>query len=767
MRSTFTKRIPLLAALLLLASINLAHALPKPSASMESETRWAVDTVNRQHYLKSAIPDLSGEAMLDAYLRSLDPSKLFFTQADFDEFMFRFGDAFEMFMSNGNLYPAFAIFGRFFDRLESRVEWVRERLEQPFDFFTDASFITDRRELDWPADQSEADALWQDRLLFELLNEILSSSQDASLAGIENELDVDNRNEEDKEALDEEALRRLADDADFLETHLKEARAVVMRRYERSLRFNRDKDAWELQEAMINAMTRLFDPHSNFFSADTLEDFNTSVQNAFFGIGAVLFDDDGYCTIRELTPGGPAEASRQLRPEDKILAVAQGEKGEFVDVIDMRLRHIVNLIRGPKNTVVRLLIRPAESNDPSARREVRLVRDEIQLTANLASARTFTVPDSDNPERSHTIGVIELPSFYGNLGGNGNGSSTTADVRELIDQLNQKGMDALVLDLRSNGGGLLSEAVRLAGAFIPGGPVVQVRNADGRVDVLSDPGEEMAWKGPLAVLTSRFSASASEIVAGALRDHGRAVIIGDSSTHGKGTVQQVFQAGARQGFFTLSRNRPVATKVTVSQFFLPKGDSTQLRGVPSDIVLPSANEFLPIGESDLKNPLPWKAIDPATWDKPVPVALKPYLVNAGLLDRLRSHADARIESLPEFVFLREQIDWRRERREETAVSLNLRERIEKRIADEALRVRFNETFDRLAEDNFAEESLILKLSASLEERSRQVREANGDDDDGDEKDEDPKLDIPLREALRIMADWRRWLTAESSPQSQS
>ena len=758
------KRFSLFSVLLLSTGLSLTHALPKPSPSMESETRWAVDTVNRQHYLKSAIPELSGEDILDAYMRSLDPSKLFFTQADFDEFLFRFGDAFESFMNNGNLYPAFAIFERFFERLQKRVDWIRERLEEPFDFFADASFVTDRRELDRPADQAEADALWQDRLMFELLNEILSSSQDAALSGAES-FD-DNGKEDEVEGLDEVALRRLAEDQEFLEKHLKEARSVVMRRYERSLRFNRDKDASEVQEAMINAMTRLFDPHSNFFSADTLEDFNTSVQNAFFGIGAVLFDDDGYCTIRELTPGGPAEASRQLRPEDRILAVAQGDKGEFVDVIDMRLRHIVNMIRGPKNTVVRLLIRPAESNDPSARREVRLVRDEIQLTANLASARLMQVPDPQNPERMHTIGVIELPSFYGNLGGGNNGSSTTSDVRELIDQLRERGMDSLMLDLRSNGGGLLSEAVRLTGAFIPGGPVVKVRNADGRIDTLSDPGEDIAWSGPLAVLTSRFSASASEIVAGALRDHQRAIIIGDSSTHGKGTVQQVFQAGTRQGFFSLSRNRPVAAKVTVSQFFLPKGDSTQLRGVPSDIVLPSANEFLPIGESDLKNPLPWKAIDPSEWDKPAPDALKSNLVNASLLDRLRSYSQQRVEELPEFVFLREQIEWRRERREETSVSLNLRQRIDKRIADEALRVRFNETFDRLAEDNFAEESLILKVSADLEERSRQLREENGESIE-EEKDEDPKLDIPLREALRIMADWQRLLNAESSPQSQS
>jgi carboxyl-terminal processing protease len=762
-----TNRIFLFTLILFGLSLQENIALPQPAATMESETRWAVDTVNRQHYLKSAIPDLSGKEILDAYMRSLDPSKLFFTQVDFDEFNFRFSDAFELFMSNGNLYPAFAIYGRFFERLESRVEWVRERLEQPFDFFTDATYITDRRELDWPVDEAQADAIWHDRLLFELLNEILSSSQDNSFADEENSLDESNSdNAKDKKSLDEAALQRLADDPEFLQTHLKESRAVVMRRHDRSLRFNRDKDAWELQEAMINAMTRLFDPHSNFFSADTLEDFNTSVQNAFFGIGAVLFDNDGYCTIRELTPGGPAEASRQLHPEDAILAVAQGDNGEFVDVIDMRLRHIVNMIRGKKNTVVRLLIRPGDSNDPSARREVRLVRDEIQLTANMASARVFSVPADESAETFLNIGVIELPSFYGNLGGSADGSSTTADVRELIDQLRDKGIDALILDLRTNGGGLLSEAVRLTGAFIPGGPVVQVRSADGKVDVLSDPGEKMAWHGPMAVLTSRFSASASEIVAGALRDHGRAIVIGDSSTHGKGTVQQVFQAGARQGFFTISRSRPVAAKVTVSQFFLPKGDSTQLQGVPSDIVLPSANEFLPIGESDLKNPLPWKAIEPAKWHHAIPTRLQPNMVNDTLLERLRALSHERIATLPEFVFLREQIDWRRERREETAVSLNLRERIERRIADEALSVHFNDTFEHLAKDNFAEEAFILKLSALLEERSKLVREQNGEVDEKEDEKE-PKLDIALREALRIMADWLRSLRVETSPQSQS
>ena len=523
-------------------------------------------------------------------------------------------------------------------------------------------------------------------------------------------------------------------------------------------------------------MTQLFDPHSTFLSSDTLESFNSAVQNSFVGIGALLEDDDGICTIKEILPGGPAERSRLLKAEDQILGVAQGGE-EFDDVVDMQLRYIVRKIKGKKGTTVRLLIRPGEAADPSVRKIVPIVRGEVKLTANLATGKLISVPAGDS--ETVPVGVIELPSFYGNIGAGSTLTTTTDDVSELIRKLNTAGAEGIILDLRMNGGGLLSEAVRLTGLFIPIGPVVQVRDSSGRKEILSDRDPSMLWDGPLIVLTSRFSASASEIVAGALRDHARALIVGNSSTHGKGTVQEVYHMNNRMPFSFFSniekQARTVASKITIKQFYLPDGSSTQVKGVPSDIALPSVNEFLPIGEDDLPHALPWGEVEAVDWindwvklkvDSPE----RPELMGA-----LADASQARQESLEEFQFLRKQIKWRKKRYDEKAVSISLENRIQRKINEKAYIDELDDIYEALGENDYVMEEFLLKVTEDQDALSKEIlsepikkiadstigeistNTLSKEIEETSEKEEEPVYDIYLRESARIMTDWVRAL----------
>ncbi|PXA05490.1 tail-specific protease [Coraliomargarita sinensis] len=764
--------LPLMAAALLVLSLNATssgdHEL-KPTKEMASQTRWVVNTINSRHYLRDSIDKLNGEEMVEAYIESFDYSRMYFLKPEMEEFYFRFADSMEGFLEKGNLYAAFEIYETFKEVATARTEWALERLEKPWDFTVDETFRTDRREMDWPATKEEADALWERRIKYELLNELLSlaseTDNDESVSLEPKNPDIMEPEGED-ESFDPSKIQRLLNDEDFYAEKLEEAREKIRRRYARNLKYTVERQAAEVQESFINAMTQLFDPHSTFLSSDTLESFNSSVQNSFVGIGALLQNDDGICVIKELIPGGPAEESRQLEPEDQILGVAQGKDGEFEDVVDLELRYIVRKIKGEKGTTVRLLIRPGQSADPSVRKEVSIVRDEVKLTANLAEATLITVPVEGG--RTIPVGVIELPSFYGNIGAGGTLTTTTDDVSELINKLRKLNAQGIILDLRMNGGGLLSEAVRLTGLFIPVGPVVQVRDSNGRTEVLADRDPRMLWEGPLIVLTSRFSASASEIVAGALQDHDRALIVGNSSTHGKGTVQEVYQMNNRMPFSWFKsaepEARPVASKITIKQFYLPEGSSTQVKGVPSDISLPSVNEFLPIGEDDLPHALPWDKIDKVKWMNDWAKLEVESPEDPELIKKLTEASMERQENLEEFRFLNRQIDWRRERYEQKEISVNLEKRIERKINEQAYIEELDDTYDALKEDNYSMQEVLLELTKeqnaiSEKNRADPIVGSNGEADESDneaedsEEDDEPSYDIYLRESARIMADW--------------
>ena len=752
-----------------------------PSNEMASQTRWVVNTINARHYLRGTMEQLDGAEMVEAYIASFDYGRIYFTRPEVDDFIFRFADAMEEFLQKGNLYAAFEVYKSFKAKAEARTEWAFARLKQDFDFTVDETFTPDRRDAEWPATSEEAEALWLRRLKYELLNEMLSlasedkEESDASLsASNPNNLDPDLS--EDEDAFDPTRLLRLIEDKAFYTETVDAAREKIRRRYERNLNHTVAREAPEVQESFINAMTQLFDPHSTFLSSDTLESFNSAVQNSFVGIGALLEDDDGICTIKEILPGGPAERSRLLKAEDQILGVAQGGE-EFDDVVDMQLRYIVRKIKGKKGTTVRLLIRPGEAADPSVRKIVPIVRGEVKLTANLATGKLISVPAGDN--ETVPVGVIELPSFYGNIGAGSTLTTTTDDVSELIRKLNTAGAEGIILDLRMNGGGLLSEAVRLTGLFIPIGPVVQVRDSSGRKEILSDRDPSMLWDGPLIVLTSRFSASASEIVAGALKDHARALIVGNSSTHGKGTVQEVYHMNNRMPFSFFSniekQARTVASKITIKQFYLPDGSSTQVKGVPSDIALPSVNEFLPIGEDDLPHALPWGEVEAVDWINDWVKLKVDSPERPELMAALADASQARQESLEEFQFLRKQIKWRKKRYDEKAISISLENRIQRKINEKAYIDELDDIYEALGENDYVMEEFLLKVTEDQDALSKEIlsepikeiadstigeistNTLSKEIEETSEKEEEPVYDIYLRESARIMTDWVRAL----------
>ncbi len=618
---------------------------------LKKETVYAIDLIQRYHYKQKTFAEIDPEELLRQYLDDLDSSRIFLLQEDVDFILERFtGSLKPTYLYVGDLYPAFEIYNIYYGRVEERMAWIKERLTEPFDVESDETYLADREDADWPASKEEADELWSKRLTNELIMELL----------------------------EDEPMDRALD--------------RITKRYERMEKFMDEVEVHNVQETFLTSLAQLYDPHSNFFSWDSAQEFDIQISNALVGIGAQLRDIDGYCVIERLLPGGPAEMSGKLHPGDKIVAVGQGDN-EAVDVIGMKLRKIVQMIRGESGTEVRLTVIPSTS---AKRKVISLSREKVELTANLASADLYDLPATDGS--SSRIGVIDLPSFYGE-GAFGEGSiSTSRDVEELINKLKDQDVDGLVLDLRNNGGGRLDEAIKLTGLFISKGPVVMKRSFDGQVEEDWDRDKKVAWDGPLVVLVSRGSASASEIVAGALQSLGRAVIVGDEATHGKGTVQAPIDLRSTMRSMSFSNSLEVGTvKITVQQFYLPNGDSTQNRGVLSDIALPSANMFLMEGEADLDHALSWDHIAPVVYQLPERSNPDFSMVSDDLLSRLSEKSRERQENYEEFDYLKEHIAWFKERHDQKTVSLNLEVRRQEKEEIEARRDHFDELRDELSD----------------------------------------------------------------------
>lgn len=703
-----------LALVLLSSSFSLAEVTKTtvaPTPMMSAEARLVVSLLEQAHFAGTPLNKLELEELLPNFMSDLDYHHLFFTEADRDNVVAKYGAGLEAELRRGKINPAFEIYNTYRERALARIDWVLERLEGDFSFDTDATYRVDRRELPWPANQEEADQLWERRLTYELLVNLLNDEP------------------------------------------LEEAKEKVTRRYQRLQRTLLETESDEVQELFLSALGKLYDPHSSFLSASTLEDFSISMQLSLVGIGAQLTSEDGYATIRELIPGGPAALDGQMTPNDRIVAVAQDGE-DPVDVIDMKLRRVVEMIRGKKGTTVHLTVIPADAPDSSVRRTISLVRDEIQLTASRARAEIYEVPDRGG--EIVPVGVISIPSFYGSVGNERPGqskTSTTDDVEELIGQLKDAGIEALVLDLRRNGGGLLSEAIRLTGLFIESGPVVRVKSSNGDMRVDPDNNPSVAYSGPLGILVSRNSASASEIVAGALQNYRRALILGDSATHGKGTVQAIFELENYLFRGAGSRLPTGAAKMTVQKFYLPDGQSTQNRGVVPDIVFPSFNEFISIGESDLPNALVWDTLAPGNWEEardrfPVRSPLQD-----DLLQRLRERSGERQEKLEEFQYLRRNIEWFREKQQEKAISLNLAQRQLQKEQDSSFRDQMKETEELLASNQFNSTPFLLDEEPEVPEPEPAPDAAEDEESFGLDITRDGEgLDVHLRESLRVLSD---------------
>ncbi|HLP76295.1 MAG TPA: carboxy terminal-processing peptidase [Candidatus Paceibacterota bacterium] len=612
---------------------------------------WTAYLLKNYHYSHHPFDDSISSQFLDRYLESLDPQHLHFVQTDLNQFERYRTNLDRMTVTRtgvSDVSPAIDIFNRFVERLEQRVAYVDDLLaHEKFTFNTDERIAVDRRETPYPKDLKEAKALWRQRLRFEYLQEKLGlESKDAKSKASKTE---------PEKSIHEQIVETL--------TH----------RYHRTQRMFTDWDKNDVLGIYLTALTHVYDPHSDYFNRDALDQFKISMNLQLFGIGAELQmrpEDDGYCKIARLLPGGPAMKSKKLKADDLIVAVAQSNQPP-VDVVGWgSLTKIVQLIRGPKGTQVRLIVWPAGKK--AERTEVTLVRDEIPLEDSAAKGKIIEMPNGKGG--SVRLGVINLPSFYAPMLDSSVairkdvlGKYTSVDVAKLLTKFKQEGVKGVILDLRYNGGGSLEEAIKLTGLFIKDGPVVQVKSMDGSIEVDKDTDPTITYDGPLVVLTSRFSASASEIVAGALQDYGRAVIVGDSSTHGKGTVQTV------QNLRPLMRlgetdPEPGALKFTIRKFYRASGLSTQLKGVLPDIVLPSRlNYSKDIGEAALENPMPWDFIDSAKYEKVNLV--QPYL------SELLKRSNERIATNQDFVYIREDIDEFRKLQADKTYSLNEKQRL--------------------------------------------------------------------------------------------
>ncbi|MDW8310000.1 MAG: carboxy terminal-processing peptidase [Verrucomicrobiales bacterium] len=673
--------------------------------------------LERAHYVQHPFDDDFSAKFLDRYLEMLDPQHLHFTQqdlAEFERYRTRLDDLTITRKGVGDTTPAYEIFNRFLERLAQRVAYADELLKtDPFDFTGDERVLVNRREAPYPRDLDEARRLWRERLRLEYLQEKLAriearAKTNALAARTHPETRTATTAAEPKaesptattntpaeagasSVAVESTAPASAVPNSKPKTDAEEIAELLSKRYHRMLHMFQEWESDDVLERYLTALAHVYDPHSDYMNASGAKNFAIGMNLALFGIGAVLTTDlDGYCKIQELKPG-PAMKSKQIKVGDKIIAVAQSN-GPPVDIVGMNLNKAVQLIRGPKGTEVRLTIIPADN--PSERRVVSLIRDEIKLEDQEVKGRLIELPgDSGKPLR---LGVIDVPTFYATIdrptesGGEGGDPqaqrptprSTSADVAKLLKKFREENVAGVILDLRRNGGGSLDEAIKVTGLFIKQGPVVQVRTTDGHRFVRGDEDGEVAYEGPLVVLTSRMSASASEIVAGALQDYRRAVIVGESATHGKGTVQNLNPlAPFVEAFSPGLTNDPGQLKITIQKFYRPSGASTQLRGVIPDIVLPSVwNYSRDIGEDALENPLPWDTIPPARFE---PI----NLLTPSELSELLLRSSARVATNQDFIYLREDIELFRKQQNEKTVSLNeqerLREREEARARQEA------------------------------------------------------------------------------------
>ena len=573
-----------------------------------------VELLKRHHYSKPPLDDARSVIIYDSYLKLLDPSRSYFLASDIAEFD-KWKTQFDDFLKSGDLNPGFTIYKRYLDRVKSRLDFALAELNKgvdSFDFNAKETLEVDRKEAPWLKTEAELNDLWRKRLKDEVLRLKIAGKEPAKI------------------------------------------QELLTKRYKNQLSRLDQTRSEDIFQAYINTFAMSYDPHTNYLSPDNAENFDINMSLSLEGIGAVLQSDNDQVKVVRLVPAGPADKTKQVAPADKIIGVAQGDK-EMVDVIGWRLDEVVKLIRGPKGSVVRLEVIPASNapNDQTSK-VVSITREAVKLEEQAAKKSILNLKQDG---KNYKLGVIEIPAFYLDFkafrAGDPNYKSTTRDVKKLLTELQKEKVDGVIIDLRNNGGGSLQEATELTSLFIDKGPTVLVRNADGKVDVLEDENPGAFYKGPMALLVNRLSASASEIFAGAMQDYHRALIIG-GQTFGKGTVQ------------TIQPLNHGELKLTLAKFYRVSGQSTQHQGVLPDVAFPSIIDTKEIGESALPEAMPWDTIRPAI--KPAVDPFKPFIA------KLKADHEARTAKDAEFIFIRDKLALADKLMNEKTVSLNEAER---------------------------------------------------------------------------------------------
>ncbi|RAR64563.1 MULTISPECIES: carboxy terminal-processing peptidase [Halomonadaceae] len=610
--------------LMLMTLSAMAMAQPHPSEAQQQVAPEIADSLRYGHYADVSLTDSWSQRVFQRYLDILDPQRAYLLKRDVNEFRDSLSDRIDDVLYDGDLEPAFALYERYQERLEARLEWILAKLDDGLDYRydTDQRLALDRKDAPWAEKQDALDQLWNKRLKNSALTMMLSGQEEAEV---------------------EKTLRD---------------------RFEGQLNRIRQTNSEDIFGLFMASVTGTIDPHTEYLSPRQGESFDIQMRLSLEGIGALLQADGEYVKVSSLVAGGPAEKAGVLQPADRIVAVGQGDDGEMTNVVGMRLDDVVDLIRGPKGSKVLLDVVPAQSVDTTRSHIVEIVRDTVNLEDQAASSEVIEVKREDG---THRIGVIDVPTFYVDFdawqAGEEDYRSTTRDVAKEIRSLKAQNVEGIVLDLRDNGGGALQEANSLIGLFIDRGPTVQVRDASGRISLYGDTDSGVLYDGPLTVLVNRLSASASEILAGAIQDYGRGLIVG-SRTFGKGTVQ------------TLNELSHGEVKLTRAKFYRISGESTQHRGVEPDITFPSLIDPEVIGESSLDNALPWDTVRA--------VQYRLYGTPWRHFEALAASHRERIATHPNFVYLEKQAELSRQLRDQlTSVSLNREQRQREMQAQEA------------------------------------------------------------------------------------
>ena len=589
-----------------------------PTETQKKVERLVFTILSNYHYRKVPVNDSLSSRIFDAYIKELDPNKVFLLASDLKDFE-KYRYTIDEQLNLGDLTTAFQIYNVYQSRMQARYAYIQNVIKDKVDFASDETYAPNREKATWAASEAELNDYWRKDVKRQLLDWKIGGKADTT------------------------AIRELDD------------------RYKRSAKYMAKTKAEDVFQVFMNAYTESIDPHTSYMIPKAAEEFNKDMAQSFEGIGATLRLEGDYVTIQDLVPGGPAFRSKQINPKDRIVGVAQGDDGAFVDVIGWFTDDAVKLIRGKKGTIVRLKILTANGVTGSPTNEVRIVREKIKLEEQTAKKEILNFKQGD---KTYKLGLITIPMFYRDFEGarkrEADFKSTSADVKKFLTAFKEEGIDGLVIDLRNNGGGSLIEAVDLTGLFIPKGPVVQRKQADGQISQEVDRDIEQSYAGPMAILINRFSASASEIFAAAIQDYKRGIIIGEQS-YGKGTVQSVVDLA---NYLPNEKDPAGQLKITLEKFYRITGSSTQHKGVSPDFALPSAFSAAEYGESSQPSALPWDMI-------PSTAFASSNTVDPTLLQKIQANFQARLKTKPDLIKLKQDFDRWKKIKETNSISLNL------------------------------------------------------------------------------------------------